>query len=173
MASRSRYHYTRYGVGTRAVFTLCWAVLLALCLAIAVAPVSNDSALVHGVGITAAVASCFFLGRATRWSTVDVYADAVVIRGMWRSTRVALDEVDRCFLTSGVNDVGHRAKALAVRTRAGATRFFDDLWSADDDGGTSVAKVADELNRWVAARLGAPSPPDAYPRFRSPFTRRH
>ena len=154
MAGRSRYHYTRYGVGTRAMFISCWVILLALCLATAVAPASHDSALVHGIGIAGAVSSCFFLGRATRWFTVDVYADAVVIRGIWWSTRVALDEVDRFFLTSGVNDLGHPASALAVRTRTGTTRFFDDLWNADDDGGSSVAQLADELNRQVASRRG-------------------
>lgn len=150
MKHESRYHFERHSIRERSVLVACWAVLFALGVVTAVAPVSHDPLTVHAVGIAVACATGFLLERSVRWATIDIYEDSVVLRGLIRTTKLDRTRIDRFLVVPGLDFRAAPAVALAVKSKGGETRVFNDFASALDARSFSAEGLALELN----ARFG-------------------
>lgn len=150
MKHESRYHFERHTTRERSVLVACWAVLFALGVVTALAPVSNDPLTVHAIGIAIACATGFLLVRSVRWATIDIYEDSVILRGLIRTTKLDRTRIDRFLVVAGLDYRAAPAVALAVKSTVGETRVFNDFASALDARSFSAESLVLELN----ARLG-------------------
>jgi hypothetical protein len=148
--NRSRQHYQLVGAWARFVYMFCGAVVVVLGVAMVLAPVSNNAVVAHAVGFAMAIFAGWFLLRLFRWATIDLYEDSVVIRGIFRTARMAVADIDRFVMVQGVNDVDEPASALAVRARNGTTTIFPDFSSSDEET-APITQLVDQLNHWIAA----------------------
>ena len=157
MGDRFRDHVQWQPARTRFVLAGCWALLLAIGIATSLIPVSTDPLAVHAVGILIAAASAYFLVRSFRWATIDLDGRAVVVRGIWRTKRLELEEIDRFLAVRGDGGSAGPTAALAVRTRTGRTVVFDDIWGGPGARGLTVERLSEELNRALSSHRPAPS----------------
>jgi hypothetical protein len=149
-ARGSRGHYELVGRRARSVYIASWGAALVLSIAVIAVPVSGDGLVVRLLGFVMALGAGWLLFRLIGWATIDLYDDSVVIRGIFRTSRMVVADIDRFLTVEGLNDVNEAACALAVRTRNGTIRVFSDF-SSRDEGTSPVAQLVDELNSRIAA----------------------
>jgi hypothetical protein len=147
---RARQHFEFLGRAARSVYTFCWGVVFVVGVAMMFVDVSRDAAVVRVIGIVIAIAAGWLFVRSFVWATIDLYPDAVVVRGFLKTSRIAVADIDSFTLVKGVDASDEPATALAVRTRDGRTRVFSDL-AKRDSGTPYVAHLVDRLNESLVA----------------------
>jgi len=149
------YHFIRPGMAVRVVFIMCWAVIAAFGIATILVPPRHDPAIVRGIGIVMAVVPSFILIRSFRAATIDIYPDAVVVRGLVRTSKLSLSDVAAFATVPRVNLWGIPGNALALRLRNGRMKVFGEFWSSHKTHGFSVDKLVEELNREIRSQASA------------------
>lgn len=134
-------------------YTACWIGILAVGLALLVAPASNDAAAVHGVGVVVTAGAFFFALRAWRWATIEVRPDRIVVHELIHTLRLPRAEIDRFVAVRNVLSSDPLARFLAVRTIRGDRLVFGDFSS---DGGFSIDGLAARLNADIGSTSSDP-----------------
>jgi hypothetical protein len=111
----------------------------------------RDPWIVHVLGFVTAGITSFFLVRSLRWGTIDVDKDRIVIRGRFRTLKLAAGEIDRFQVVAGTSISRTPAIALAVRTRLGTITVLDEFWSSSDTLDPGVEQLAMRLNGWIVS----------------------
>lgn len=148
MRTRSGHHHEYVGRAWRSVYALCWGIVLVLGIAMVFVPVSNDASVVRALGVVIAVAACWFLVRLPGWTTLDLAGDTIVIRGLFRTSRLSVADIEKFVIVKGADEHEEPSSALAVFMRTGGVTVFPDF-SSQHEGKLSVVKLVDELNGWL------------------------
>jgi hypothetical protein len=145
--------YDQAGRLTRSSNVAGWFLLSLLGIASAVFAPSQDRWAVRVVGVAVVVIGGFFTVRLLRWQTIDVTPRRVVLRGLLRTTKLAVADIDRFVVVAPSETPSSKAKALAVRTRDGKTIELDDFSGQGSDAG-SIEVLVERLNRdvWESSR---------------------
>lgn len=151
MAGDRLFQYHLYSRRTRAVFVACWGLIAVLGATMVLLVNQEGSIGPPVVGALIAIAGGFVAYRLVRSLSIEVYPDSVVVRGLTRTRRLSRPDIERFIAQSGTNAEDEAASALAVRTRDGKVTVFVDFCSDTAAGGLSVERLAEQLNRVVAA----------------------
>jgi hypothetical protein len=146
MGKQTVHRYDQVGRLTRWLNVTCWFVLTLLGIGLVLFAAPHDQWTVRLVGTAAAIIAGFFTVRLFRSQTIDVSGHGVVLRGLLRTTKVAVADIDR-FVVLVPNDAPtSRTQALAVRTRSGNTIEFDDF-SSEGAEANSIERLVERLNQ--------------------------
>jgi thiol:disulfide interchange protein len=141
--------YDQVGRLTRWLNATCGFLLTLLGIALVLFAPAQDQWAVRLVGIAAAAVAGFLMVRWLRSQTIEVTGHRVVLRGLLRTAKLAVADIDH-FVVVVQNDApASRTKALAVRTRDGKTIEFDDFLSDGSDA-NSIDRLVELLNQDVA-----------------------
>ena len=142
-------------MGVRLAYTACWVVIVALGVALVLAPVSQDPLAVQLVGALSALVGALFLHRSLRWATIDVGFQSVAVHDLFGTSRIAVGAIDRFLVVRSAYSSSEGARDLALRTREGKTIVFGDFSSDSAEAGFSVEALASRLNADIRAAAPA------------------
>lgn len=151
MAGERLYEYHVYSQRTRALYVLCWALIAATGVALILLVNIEGSVAAAVLGALMALVAGFVTYRLVRSLSIEVYADSVVVRGLMRTRKLGRSEIEGFMAAAGTNAEEEAASALAVRTRDGRVTIFVDFRSDIAAGSVSIERLAEQLNRVVAA----------------------